>query len=802
LEVDHGGPWSFTLVADEDGDGLVVRGAFARGAERLPLAQSWIVFRTDVAFLGGKVIAIEPIHDFAWTRGLCAQGTARIPAGDRDAFLAFAAERGDVDLPDSLRLEEVRAPPRFLARFGRPDVKEARVRVLAFSVYGERDVSLGAAGRAVFDAAARRVHVRDAAAERAGIAALAAAGVRFTADGTGLDLPIAKLAQATRALLGAGWRVEAVDRRFRGATATRSAVVSGMDWFDLRAEVDFDGEPVPLPRLLAALRRGESFIELGDGSLGVLPDEWLERWGAVVDLGKANGDTIRFARTQAALLDALVGATDHAALDESFAKLRERIAAGFRASAEPQIPATFTGTLRDYQRAGVAWMEMLAEAGFGGCLADDMGLGKTVQVLARLAARAGNGPSLVVAPRSLVFNWRDEAARFVPSLRVVDHSGAARKRGQRADFADVDLVLTTYGTLRRDAEDLAAVSFDYVILDEAQAIKNDTTSNAKAARSLQARHRLALSGTPIENHLGELWSLFEFLSPGMLGRSSAFKRWSTSTPDADDRALLGRALRPFLLRRTKSEVAKELPDRIEQTIACELGPEQRALYDELRKHYRKTLLAKARKAPGEPLPTMNVLEALLRLRQAACHPGLVDRARSDEKSAKVDALFAQLASILEEGHKAIVFSQFTSLLDLVMMRLIRQKVGYERLDGGSTARQRERRVERFQEEDDCRVFLVSLKAGGTGLNLTAATYVFLLDPWWNPAAEAQAIDRAHRIGQTRTVLAYRLVAKGTVEERVLELQATKRQLAESILEPGAWSVVHDLKLEDLDLLLS
>lgn len=408
-------------------------------------------------------------------------------------------------------------------------------------------------------------------------------------------------------------------------------------------------------------------------------------------------------------------------------------------------------------------------------------------------------PSLVVVPKSLVFNWQQEAARFTPQLRVLDHTGGLRRKSTE-HFDDYDLIVTTYGTLRKDALQFKDFQFDYVILDESQAIKNAATESAKAARLLRGDYRLALSGTPIENHLGELWSLFEFLNPGLLGNASVFKLTGAGgrTVDEETRELLAKGLRPFILRRTKEQVAKDLPEKLEQTIYCELDKAQRKLYDELRDHYRAALLGRIAEV-GIKRSKIQVLEALLRLRQAACHPGLLDKKRLGDASAKLDLLVTQLEELHEEGHKTLVFSQFTSFLAIVRNRLDADGVAYEYLDGRT--RDRQSRVERFQQDPDCKLFLISLKAGGLGLNLTAAEYVFLLDPWWNPAVEAQAIDRAHRIGQTQKVFAYRLIARDTVEEKVLELQNTKRNLAEAIINADN-SLIRDLNREDLELLLS
>jgi SNF2 family DNA or RNA helicase len=523
----------------------------------------------------------------------------------------------------------------------------------------------------------------------------------------------------------------------------------------------------------------------------------------IAGMGTPEKGHIRFGRSQAGLLDALLASEPEASCDETFTLMRRELR-NFTGVQAVEQPAGFQGQLRDYQREGLGWMEFLRRFSFGGCLADDMGVGKTAQVLAllekRREARAGGErvpPSLVVVPRSLIFNWKEEAERFTPQLRVLDYTGLERNRKA---FPHHDVILTTYGTLRRDIPRLKDFRFDYLVLDEAQAVKNSSSEGAKAVRLLRGDHRLALSGTPVENHLGELWSLFEFLNPGMLGAASVLKLTAAAgrNPDEETRQLLAQALRPFILRRTKEQVARELPARSEQTVYCELKPEQRKLYNELRDHYRQALLGRIA-TEGLAKSKIMVLEALLRLRQAACHPALIEPKRAAEPSAKLETLIEQLAEVLDGGHKALVFSQFTKLLALVRQCLDEREITYEYLDGRT--RDRQARVKRFQIDPECRLFLISLKAGGLGLNLTAADYVFLLDPWWNPAVEAQAVDRAHRIGQTRHVFAYRLIARDTVEEKVLELQKTKRDLATAIIGADN-SLIRDLKREDLELLLS
>jgi SNF2 family DNA or RNA helicase len=612
-----------------------------------------------------------------------------------------------------------------------------------------------------------------------------------------------RLAGAVRTLVDAGWRVEAEGKLYRQAGNFALSVKSGVDWFDLDGEVDFGGVTATLPELLRALRRGETMVLLDDGSFGMLPEEWLKKYAPLAEMGAVEGDHVRFQRAQAGVLDALLASQPEVSVDDLFAKARDELRK-FTGVEAAKAPRTFRGELRPYQESGLGWLAFLRKFGFGGCLADDMGLGKTIQVLAMLAGRPRRKerPSIVVVPKSLVWNWEREAERFAPKLRVLAHVGAERAPSAaalRAQLADVDLLVTTYGVLRKDVTFLREIEADYVILDEAQAIKNADSESAKAARLLRGDHRLALSGTPIENHLGELWSLIEFLNPGMLGTARAFSATAgTRRLEPETMTAMARALRPFILRRTKEEVAPELPRKHEETILCEMEPEQRRLYDELRAHYRERLLGKIEK-DGLGKSKIQVLEALLRLRQVACHPGLVDKERAGAASGKMDVLLARLEEVQREGHKALVFSQFTSFLSLVRNRLDEAKTTYEYLDGATQDRQE--RVARFQTDDACQLFLLSLKAGGVGLNLTAADYVFILDPWWNPAVEAQAVDRAHRIGQSKHVFVYRLLCRDSVEEKVAALQETKRDLAASIIAADG-SVMQKLDRETLELLLA
>ncbi|MEK6409562.1 MAG: SNF2-related protein [Acidobacteriota bacterium] len=832
LDWDAGEPWEFWLEVRRDESQLVTLGSLRRGAERMELSEPSLL-TPALVFARGRAARLNDFEAFAWISQLRTDGPLCAPAEKGSLLLEEVLRLPKVprlDLPEELQYEEVAVAPQSRLKLAKLELSRWQPgRVggeLSFN-YDGRVVAADDKRTAIFQPEARRIILRDRAAEQFAAERLRQLGfVRQSSSYEPqplLALAAKKMPLVVRTLVNEGWHVEAKGNIYREPREFRIEVTSGIDWFEHHGTVDFGDAKANLPELIAALKRGDNSVVLGDGTFGLLPEEWLKKYGLLASLGSTEADHVRFTRSQVGLLDALLASQPEASFDAAYSRARDELQR-FEGIREADSPPSFTGTLRGYQREGLGWLNFLQQFSFGGCLADDMGLGKTVQVLALLESRrikrepANNGaskprkkkvravesngrlaPSLVVVPKSLVFNWIQEAARFTPRLRVLDHTGMGRLR-TFDHFDDYDLIITTYGTLRRDAIQFKDVQFDYVILDEAQAIKNANTESAKAARLLRGNHRLAMSGTPIENHLGELWSLFQFLNPGLLGAASVFKLNTSAArnPDEQVRVLLAKALRPFILRRTKQQVASDLPTKTEQTIYCEMEPVQRKLYDELRDHYRRSLLGLIERE-GIKKSKIQILEALLRLRQAACHPGLIDKARKHEPSAKLDVLLPQISEVLEEGHKALVFSQFTSFLAIVRDRLDRDGIVYEYLDGKT--RDRQTRVERFQNDADCKLFLISLKAGGLGLNLTAAEYVFLLDPWWNPAVEAQAIDRAHRIGQSQKVFAYRLIARDTVEEKVLELQATKRELADAIINADN-SLIRGLGREDLELLLS
>ncbi len=819
LQYDDGPPWEFRLDIrkDDKRQQYVLTGLLCRQQERKPLSSPVMLKPGGWIFWKDRMARLDDHGAFQWIEVLRNEVDAEMRVSQRhlDEFLEAIGKipMPPIDLSDDLGFEQVSPAPRPCLRVRKPERGQSRGTLAAelrFDYDGWLVKAFGGE-TGTYDSKARRLVVRDHRAEAEAAERLKALGVRRNArDPKGvLALSSKDLPRVVATLVTEGWNVEADGSLYRRAGRFNISVSSGIDWFELHGSADFEGASASLPQLLAALKKGEQVVRLDDGTYGVLPEEWLRKFGVVAGVGTVEGDHLRFKITQAGFLDALLAAEPEATFDEGFSRVREQLRSFERV--EPMDPPPdFVGTLRPYQRDGLGWLHFLRQFGFGGCLADDMGLGKTIQVLALLESRRQlraqaqgerrPGPSLVVVPRSLIFNWQEEAARFTPRLRVLDHTGTGRAREDLDHFDEYDLVLTTYGTLRRDAAQIKNMEFDYFILDESQSIKNAGTASAKAARLVKADHRLCLTGTPIENHLGELWSQFEVLNPGMLGTSSVLAAGANAGNGQDEqtRQVLSRALRPFILRRTKSQVATDLPDRTEQTIYCQLDGSQRKQYDQLRDHYRQVLLDQVSR-DGLNKAKIQVLEALLRLRQAAIHPGLIDSKRAAESSAKLEALLPRLQEVADEGQKTLVFSQFTKMLGILRTRLDELKIPYEYLDGQT--RDRQAPVNRFQNDPGCKLFLISLKAGGLGLNLTAAEYVFLLDPWWNPAVEAQAIDRAHRIGQERHVFAYRLIAKDTVEDRILELQRSKRELADAIINADN-SLIRDLSREDLELLLA
>ena len=580
-------------------------------------------------------------------------------------------------------------------------------------------------------------------------------------------------------------------------------VSSGIDWFDIQPLVTFGDIPVPLKDIRQALRRKERYIKLADGSIGELPENWIEKFKHLFNLGEETDEGVRLTDYHITLIDELIRDAENASTDQTFREKLERLQ-NFQGIEPKPLPKNFQGTLRDYQLAGYHWLHFLHDYGFGGILADDMGLGKTIQVLVFLLSLRESGHAknadLIVVPRSLLVNWEREIEKFTPTLRVLRHFGPTRAKDP-AQFQDYDIILTTYGTMRQDIKHLRDYTFHYAVLDESQAIKNPLSQTAKAARLLVSDHRLAMTGTPVENNAFELWSQFAFLNPGLLGGLEYFKR-EFATPiekkkEQETAQLLRRMVYPFILRRTKDQVATELPPRTERILYCDMTPAQRRLYNKTRDQYRAMILNVV-DDQGMNRARMKILEGLLRLRQISNHPKLVNpKFRGD--SAKMELLLDELEQLRESGHKALVFSQFVGMLTLVRAQLDQRGIPYVYLDGRT--RKRQDVVDRFQQDPDIPFFLISLKAGGVGLNLTAADYVIHIDPWWNPAVEMQATDRTHRIGQDKPVFVYKLITRDSVEEKILQLQERKRALVSQLITTES-SFFKNLSVDDIAALFS
>jgi superfamily II DNA or RNA helicase len=602
-----------------------------------------------------------------------------------------------------------------------------------------------------------------------------------------------------------------VDVQVRSETlGAHARVSSGVDWLSLRLSFEAGGIPVTQDELARCLAEGRRYVRLSDGSFARLDAqkvrEVLLRQAEILATGGGAGGKLPLSQAGRVqeLLDQVNRTTVGEGARELFTKLKQ-----IDEIKGAKKPRGLKASLRPYQEQGFHWLWFLHEIGSGGILADDMGLGKTVQTIALLlAVKAADEKAereipfkaLIVAPTSVVTNWMRELDKFAPSLRYALWHGGDRKE-RKEELDDAEIIITSYALLRRDEDMLAKIPLRYAILDEAQNIKNPMSATARAAKRLKATRRLALSGTPIENRLSEIWSIFDFVSPGLLGPLDKFEERYARPIDAGDSKAAGRlraTIHPFILRRTKGEVAKDLPEKIEMDHVCELTGAQAPLYAAVLKEVRAQVMGEVERQ-GLARSQLQILAGLTRLRQAACDPRLLGLPRefSDEDSGKLGALRELLQTSVAGGHKVLVFSQFVSMLTLIRSAMAEDKIPYAYLDGSTKDRQGA--VETFQRDDGPPVFLISLKAGGSGLNLTAADTVIHFDPWWNPAVEDQATDRAHRIGQTKVVTTYRLIAKGTIEEKILELGSKKRELVGAVLseDAGGAKKLTKMDLDDL-----
>jgi SNF2 family DNA or RNA helicase len=584
------------------------------------------------------------------------------------------------------------------------------------------------------------------------------------------------------------------------------------DWFDLRAVIKFGEFTFPFTSLKKHILKGQRLFELPDGTFAVIPEEWFTNYKAVFEFGKVDGEAMRIHKQHFSQVDNELK-KQHASTIGQLEKLN-------RLTELPEviIPKGLTATMRDYQVEGFGWLCMLQESGFGGCLADDMGLGKTLQAIAVLlqnkelhvGSTKEDTPepgqlsmfrpeqacftSLIVVPSSLIQNWVNEIKRFAPSLKVMTHVGVGREKNS-TEFKYADVIISSYHTVRQDIEFMRDHPFHYVILDESQMIKNPHSKLYRAMIELQASHKLVLTGTPIENSLTDLWSQINFVNEGLLGSLNFFKKQFVKNIEQKkskkQEERLKQLINPFILRRTKEEVAKELPPVYEQYRFCNMTDEQKRLYEEEKSSVRNNLIENLEDT-GLEKSTMMVLKALTRLRQLSNHPLMVED-DYEAGSGKYDEVFRNMESVVTENHKVLVFSSFVKHLKLYAKQLDENGWQYAMLTGST--RNRAAEVEKFQNDPDCKIFLISLKAGGVGLNLTAADYVFILDPWWNPAAEMQALNRAHRIGQDKNVFVYRFISNHTVEEKIIRLQERKKELANTFVTSN--NPLRNMKKEDI-----
>jgi non-specific serine/threonine protein kinase len=579
---------------------------------------------------------------------------------------------------------------------------------------------------------------------------------------------------------------------------------SGIDWFDLKIEISFGEQIVSLKDVKKALINKEHFVRLGDGTIGILPQDWIEKYSTIFKHGNVDKDGVKLSKIHFSILDELTAEIDNEKLLRELAEKKEKLQ-NFEKIKATALPTSINAQLRDYQVHGYQWLNFLDEFGWGGCLADDMGLGKTLQMLTFLKGQIDKHPTetnLVVVPTSLVYNWANEIAKFVPDIKFLVHYGTTRSKEISEDFSKYNLVITSYGILVNEIENFTKFKFRYVILDEAQAIKNVSSQRYKAVNLLHSYNKLTMTGTPVENNVSELYAQMNFANQNILGGYEFFKTEYGNEIDRhgnQEKVLeLKKIVYPFILRRTKEQVAKDLPEKTETILYCEMNNRQRGVYEAFRNKYRDNIMGVIEEK-GLSGAGMAVLEGLMKLRQICDSPSILnEKDKYAEDSTKLDELMTHILEIAP-NHKILVFSQFIGMLDLVKRRLHTHHIPHLYLDGQTQDRQK--LVDTFQNNDTMRVFLMSLKAGGVGLNLTAAEYVFLIDPWWNPAVEQQAIDRTHRIGQENKVFAYKMICKDTIEEKILQLQEKKKMLADDMISTET-NVLKKLSKEDIQDLFS
>lgn len=602
-----------------------------------------------------------------------------------------------------------------------------------------------------------------------------------------------------------GWETLKKFRFNPNKALTQLQISSNMDWFDVDIKISFGKQQANITQIQKALTKQQPYVQLEDGSLGILDEEWIKKYGILFKIGEKNNNQLKITNHHFNIIDDLFEAKDHT---ETYIQFKKKIQQLKNASSIQPIkpPVSIQNILRPYQVEGFQWLCSLNNIGWGGILADDMGLGKTIQTLSfllHLKETMETIKVLIVSPTTLLYTWENEIKKFTPQLSYHIHHGNQRLTTIE-QFTNVDVILTTYGTLRSDIKFFTDISFNYIVLDESQSIKNPISKAAKAVMLLKTNNKLCLSGTPLQNNTFDIYAQMQFLNPSMLGSIEHFKQ-NFAIPidklnDENSKEHLRKLLQPFMLRRTKEQVAKDLPAKTETILYCEMGTEQRDIYETYRQLYRTKILGLVNEQ-GIQKSQFTILQGLMKLRQICNSTATLNKEeKATAHSVKLDELTRELNENIG-NHKVLIFSQFLGMLSLIKDRLTEMEIPFVCFDGSTSAIDREKAIQQFQQDDNYRVFLISLKAGGVGLNLTAADYVYLVDPWWNPAVEQQAIDRTHRIGQNKNVFAYRMICKDTIEDKIIKLQEQKRKLASDLINNDS-NFASSLSKEDLEYLFN
>lgn len=778
---------------------------FARAVLSLPQSQHELTeideFFSNYVIIRNKIYEISFKEDLALYELFRKERALEIPNSEFEQFLnLFLIDHKNIDLklPPNLEFAELKVPPKVRLAVIQQDTKSQYV--INFDlVYDDKVFEITEDGQWIYDLDHRKKYHRHLDQEQFLWSEIRRAGLLGSNKIKNLNqttLNQDAFLDCLEVAAEHNWTVSINQKLLKKGVNYSAKLKSKTEWFEMEGRFNFGNEHIDLPTLLKALRRDQRVVTLNSGEMAFIPKAWVHKFKMMARLGQESEEGLRISKVQALFLSSFF-VDDRSFFIEDNANNLEHVIDSVKQLPEAEPSSSFSGDLRAYQKKGLSWLELLQEQDIGGILADDMGLGKTVMVLAALSKegkeKSTHYRSLIVSPKTLVFNWISEAKKFTPSLDFIEYTGPKRKE-LLANATQDSVIVTTYHTLRQDIDDFKDKTFQFLVMDEAHYIKNADSQSYMACRMLQAEHKFALTGTPIENSIQDLFSLLSVVNPGLITDSSAQR----IEKDPEAIKVLARALQPFVLRRTKEQVLTELPDKVEQIVYCELSQEERKKYDELKNFYWQQI-SHGGGETGVNTNRIQVLEALLRLRQAACHQGLLDEKQKDFVSAKFECLLEHIETVLAEGKKALIFSQFTSLLGLFSRQLEARGIKFGYLDGKT--KDRAEIVNEFQNNDELKLFLISLKAGGVGLNLTAAEFVFILDPWWNPAAENQAIDRAHRIGQEKTVFAYKIIARDTIEEKILELQKSKLELAKNVVGTDQ-SLLKNLSMDDLKYLFT